>query len=98
MIMGAYIPTFSLKNRWHTSFGLLPNVVVIPHYDEFPAVMVNMMFGRRPAGSFVIGIDGRTALVGLEQAWQVMGAGCVTVRRGKETQHYTAGQAVPLTP
>jgi cyanophycinase len=102
MILGGYVPDFSLKagvpwiNRWHASFALVPDAIVVPHYDEFPEVMVSLMFGRRPPGSYLIGIDGHTALVGLDHTWQVLGAGRVTVRRGRETKRYTTGQAVPL--
>ena len=56
MILGGYVPEFSLKagvpwiNRWHASFALVPEAIVVPHYDEFPEVMVSLMFGRRPPG------------------------------------------------
>jgi cyanophycinase-like exopeptidase len=102
MIMGGYVPEFSLKagvpwiNRWETSFALVPAAIVVPHYDEFPEMMVSLMFGRRPPGSYLIGIDGHTALVGFDQTWRVLGAGRVTVRRGRAKQRYMAGQSVPL--
>ncbi len=102
MIMGSYVPEFSLKagvpwiNRWRSSFALLPEAIVVPHYNEFPEVMVSLIFGRRPRGTYLIGIDGHTALVGLDHTWQVMGTGRVTVKRGRDTQRYTAGQTVPL--
>jgi cyanophycinase len=102
MILGGYVPEFSMKagvpwiNRWHTSFALLPEAIIVPHYDEFPEVMVALMFGRRPQGSYLIGIDRHTALVGLDHTWQVLGAGRVTVRRGREKRRYTAGQDVSL--
>jgi cyanophycinase-like exopeptidase len=102
MILGGYVPEFSLKagvpwiSRWHASFALLPEAIIMPHYDEFPDVLTSLMFGRRPRGSYLIGIDGHTALVGLDGTWQVLGAGRVTVRRGREKKRYTAGQAVLL--
>jgi cyanophycinase len=102
MIMGGHVPEFSLKagvpwiNRWHESFALLPDAIVAPHYDEFPEMMVAAMFGRRPPGSYLIGIDGHTALVGFDQAWQVLGAGRVTIQRGRQKMRYTAGQSVSL--
>jgi cyanophycinase len=102
MIMGGFVPEFSLKagvpwiNRWHDSFAWVPGAIVVPHYDEFPEVMVSLMFGRRPPGSYLIGIDAHTALVGADHAWHVLGAGRVTVRRGREKQRYTTGQAVSL--
>jgi cyanophycinase len=102
MIMGGYVPEFSLKagvpwiDRWNASFAFLPQAIIVPHYDEFPEVMVSLMFGRRPPGSYLIGIDAHTALVGLDYAWQVLGAGRVTVRRGNQKRRYTAGQQVSL--
>jgi cyanophycinase len=102
MILGGHVPEFSLKagvpwiNRWEASFGWVPGAIIAPHYDEFPEVMVTVMFGRRPLGSYLIGIDGHTALVGFDQTWQVLGAGRVTVQRGRNKQRYAAGQTVLL--
>jgi cyanophycinase len=103
MIMGGHVPAFSSMvgipriDGWLPSFGLVSDAIIVPHYDEFPEVMVKLMFGRhQPPGSYLIGIDGHTALVGSDHTWQVMGAGRVTIRRGKDTQRYTAGQPVPL--
>lgn len=102
MIMGGYVPEFSMKagvpwiNRWRPSFALLPESIIVPHYDEFPEVIVSLIFGRRPPGTHLIGIDGHTALVGPDHTWQVLGAGRVTVRRGREMKRYTAGQSVSL--
>jgi cyanophycinase-like exopeptidase len=102
MILGSHVPEFSLKagvpwiNRWHESFALVPEAIIVPHYDEFPEVMVSLMFGRRPSGTYVIGVDGHTALVGFDHTWQVMGAGRVTIRRGRDKQRYTAGQSLSL--
>ena len=102
MIMGGYVPEFSLKagvpwiNRWHPSFALVPGAVIVPHYNEFPEVMVALMFGRRPQGSYLVGIDGHTALVGFDHTWQVLGSGHVTVRHGRDKQRYAAGQSVAL--
>jgi cyanophycinase-like exopeptidase len=102
MILGGYVPEFSLKagvpwiTRWNASFAFLPEAIVVPHYDEFPEVMVSLMFGRRPPGTYLIGIDRHTALVGLDHTWRVLGAGRVTVRRGREKQRYTAGEDVSL--
>ena len=68
----------------------------MPHYNEFPEPLVSLMFGRRPAGSFLIGVDADTALVGLNGDWNVMGARRVTLRRGRKTERYTPGQTVTL--
>ena len=102
MIMGGYVPEFSMRarmpwiERWQESFALMPGAIIVPHYNEFPEVIMSLLFRRRPPGTYVIGIDGHTALVGVDSTWQVLGTGRVTVRRGRDTKRYTAGQAVPL--
>ena len=102
MILGGYVPEFTMRvgvpwiTRWMQAFGLVPNAIVAPHYNEFPEIMVNVIFGRRPAGSYLIGVDGRTALIGSNGTWRVMGAGRVTIRRGRNVKRYTEGQVVSL--
>ena len=102
MIMGGHVPDFNTRfgvpsvTRWRAAFGFIPNAVIVPHYNEFPELMVNLMFGRRPAGSFLIGVDAHTALIGLNGTWQVGGTGRVSVRHGREVKRYTAGQVVNL--
>jgi cyanophycinase len=103
MIMGGYVPDFSLRfgvpfiTRWQAAFALVPEAIVVPHYNEFPEIMVNLMFGRRPAGSFLIGVDAHSALVGLNGTWQVMGTNRVTVRHGRAVKRYRADDAVDLS-
>jgi len=102
MIMGGHVPDFGSRfgvpsiTRWQAAFGLIPNSIVVPHYNEFPEIMVNLMFGRRPTGSFLIGVDAHTALIGLNGSWQVGGTGRVSVRHGRDVQRYTVGQTVNL--
>jgi cyanophycinase len=102
MIMGSHLPKLTRRmgvpwaGEWGAGFGLVPAALVVPHYNEFPEILVSLMFGRRPPGSFLIGVDADTALVGLNGDWQVMGGRHVTLRRGRETRRYTQGQTVAL--
>ncbi len=102
MIMGGYVPEFSMRlgvpwiTRWREAFALVPKAIVAPHYNEFPEIMVDLMFGRRPQGTFLVGIDGHTALVGSNGTWRALGAGRVTVRHGRAVKRYTHGQTVAL--
>ncbi len=102
MIMGSHLPKLTRRmgvpwaGEWGAGFGLVPAALVVPHYNEFPEVLVSLMFGRRPPDSFLIGIDADTALIGLNGDWQVMGARRVTFRQGRETRRYTQGQTVAL--
>lgn len=95
MIWGGVIPRFRLITPFQPAFGLVPDTVILPHFDEFPgafATAVHAVMGERT----LVGIDGDTALVCSAGRYTAAGAGGVTVwdRRGR--QRYTDGQAVPL--
>ncbi len=102
MIMGAYVPVFSRRlgmpsiGNWQSGFALVPGAIIAPHYNEFPEVFSGLLFGGRPAGTFLIGVDADTALVGSNGSWRVMGTRRVTVRRDHTTQRYRRGQVVSL--
>ncbi len=100
MIMGAHIPVFTMRlgiptiSQWQSSFGLVPNAVIAPHYNEFPEVFSNLIFGNRPKGTFLIGVDAETALVGSDGNWRARGARRVTIKHEHATERYTEGQQV----
>ena len=102
MIMGAYVPVFSRRmgmpsiGKWQSGFALVPGAIVAPHYNEFPEIFSGLMFGGRPAGTFLIGVDADTALVESNSTWRVLGARRVTLRRDSTTERFTQGQSVSL--
>ena len=78
------------RRRFAPALGVMPNVAVVPHLDEFgerwlPAV-------RRPtAATVLLGIDTRTAVVWRPRiGWRVTGAGRVAVIRGGERREWKA--------
>jgi cyanophycinase-like exopeptidase len=79
--------------RWRTGLGLLPGLVVIPHYDAWPEPVTALMALQAPRGSVVLGIDEGTAIVGRDGAWQVHGRARVTVWRGRHRERYRQGEA-----
>ena len=91
MIMGEFIPGFpGLK----PAFGLIPGVVIMPHFDEIPGAMVSalqLLVGEKRA---LLGIEGNTALVGADESYQVVGSGGVVVWNKREKRRYTHGQPV----
>jgi cyanophycinase len=103
MIMGGYLPEFSMRlglpwvGKWTPAFGLVPSAIIAPHYNEFPEALVGLLFGRRPPDSFLIGVDADTALVSSNGKWKVLGARRVTLRRAREVKRFTQGQPVPLS-
>jgi cyanophycinase len=82
--------------RWHAGLGLVPGATVIPHYDAFPEPMSAMLVLQAPRGLATLGIDEETALVGRDGSWQVVGAGRVTVWRGRHRQRYRHGDVIRL--
>ncbi|MBI3915292.1 MAG: Type 1 glutamine amidotransferase-like domain-containing protein [Chloroflexi bacterium] len=100
MVMGAHVPKFTRRlgmpsvEKWQSGFALVPDAIIVPHYNEFPEALLKLFTGATPPGSFIIGIDADTALVGSDGTWQVLGAGRVTVRRAGKVERYTAGEGV----
>ena len=78
--------------RWRRGLDLVPGVTVIPHYDAFPEPVSAMILLQAPRGLTTLGIDEDTALVGRDGSWQVVGAGRVTVWRGRHRQRYRSGE------
>ena len=78
MVQGSHIA--GLRGGAGTAgFGLLPNTVVLPHFDEFPSLagdLVKRLIGR---GRNVVGVDGATALVRHRDQFSAVGRGSVTV-------------------
>ena len=91
MIMGEFFPGFpGLK----PAFGLIPGVVIMPHFDELPVSMVSafhLLVGEKRT---LLGIEGNTALVGADESYQVVGSGGVVVWNKREKRRYTHGQPV----
>jgi cyanophycinase len=79
---------------WQDGLGLVPRLVIVPHYDAVPETLVAPLVLAAPAGSIVVGIDEETAVVGRDGTWQVQGRGRVTVWRGTRRERHPAGSAV----
>jgi cyanophycinase len=79
--------------RWRAGLGLVDGVAVLPHYDAFPEPLSACIALQAPRGGVVLGIDEDTAVVGRNGAWQVHGAGRVTVWRGRRRERYRRGEA-----
>ncbi|MEM7532550.1 MAG: Type 1 glutamine amidotransferase-like domain-containing protein [Chloroflexota bacterium] len=76
---------------WRVGFGLLPNIVVIPHYDivPFPAVHVVRWCIRNQLT--LLGIDSDTALILDEGRCEVMGRGGVAIWTDSSPQYFEQG-------
>jgi cyanophycinase len=100
MSLGAYLPErVSLNPQFGPGFGLVPNCVLLPHFDRLPArnVAISALRHKLNPNTFALGVDENTALVGRPgEAWEVMGAGSVFVMRREGTQEHKPGAIVTL--
>jgi cyanophycinase len=94
MIMGERIPGFP---GWKPAFGLLPGVVIMPHFDELPGAMVSTLQLFVGDKRTLLGIEGNTALVVADEIYQVVGSGGVVVWNKRGKTRFTQGQPVIWT-
>jgi cyanophycinase len=95
MIWGAALPRFRLITPFQPAFNLLPNAVILPHFDEFGGVFAGALHAALGSRTLV-GIDGYTALVAADGAYFVAGSGSVTVWNQAKVR-YTDGQLVQIS-
>lgn len=101
MVLAAHSFDFRLRLvpwplRWRHGFAIVPDALVVPHYDAWPEPLSALIALQAPRGSVVLGIDEATALVGRDGAWQVHGRSRVTVWRGRHRDRYRAGETFRL--
>lgn len=89
---------------WYPALGLVPEVVVLPHFDRWLSrmreVTLKQLASSLPGQVRLIGIDEDTALVTLDgRAWQVMGRqGVSVIDSGVGLLAHSSGSYVRLEP
>jgi cyanophycinase len=83
------------KVGWVFGLGLVPNVSFGVHWDKVKVIpgLRSFVMSRIPKGSWFVGLEERTAILGDGQRWAVHGVGGVMVRHAGETHVYREGQA-----
>jgi cyanophycinase-like exopeptidase len=79
--------------------GVLPDWKVLPHFDfmqTWDATLLPRVLAGLGEDETLVGIDEETALVRLEDSWQVRGRQAVHVFRPGQEATYTDGSIVPL--
>ena len=97
MVLGGVIFGFPQIWQKQPALGLVPDIAIMPHFDELP-VLLTQAIDRQDIKETIVGIDGRTALVWANGEWTVQGSGTVTVFQKPEKVRYAAGQQVALPP
>lgn len=80
---------------WRFGLGLVPNVSFGVHWDRatrLPGVAWFMSAGI-PDGTWFVGIDERTAILGDGSRWEVAGLGGVAVRSDGRSRTFRAGES-----
>jgi cyanophycinase len=93
MIMGERIPGMV---KWRKGFGMIPNAVIVPHYDEIPNSFlsgIRLVAGKKMT---IIGIEGFTALIQDGGRYVVQGKGAVHLPNYPDKQRYIQGDEVPI--
>jgi cyanophycinase len=93
MVVGAARAGGTAGKRWRYGLGLVPNVGFGVHWDKVRRMpgAAWWMSSRLPDGTWFVGIDERTAILGDGSRWDVMGLGSVTVRLGDAKTIHRAG-------
>jgi cyanophycinase len=72
-------------------FNLLPGTVIMPHFDEFPGIVSQVIRLLSSKKLTMVGIDGRTALVVANGRYEVLGKNQVTIFSTGGRNSYGAG-------
>jgi cyanophycinase len=80
------------RRRFAPALGIVPNVAVIPHFDEFGEGWLPSV-ARRQRGAILLGLDARTAATWQPgDGWRADGAGRVIVIDGDVRRERAAGR------
>ena len=82
---------------WAQGLGLLPQVIVAPHFDRMNEERLRGYRDGMPPGFVMLGIDEHTAAVGDGTHFEVMGRGAVTVFHGEGSVRYSVGEQFTIS-
>ena len=91
MVMGSVMRRPS-SGGWVEGLGIAPGIGVLPHHERRdPAETLAELRQSAPSGMVYLGIDARTAVLGVPGKWRVTGFGRVTVYRDDQFAVFNAG-------
>jgi cyanophycinase-like exopeptidase len=81
------------RTGWVFGLGLVPHVSFGVHWDKVKVIpgLRSLTMSRTPSGSWFVGLDERTAILGDGHRWRVYGLGSVMVRHGGGTEIHREG-------
>jgi len=100
MILASHLIEPRLRFGWPwtfvRAFGLVPNSIIIPHYDAGATRLGGLLARSLPPGLTLIGVDEQTALVSDDRGWQVLGRASVELRRRGSRLIYRSGERLEI--
>ncbi len=91
MIMGAHVPSFPNMASRQPGFALVPDAIVLPHFDEFFGRFGRLAQLGAPSKSYLLGIDGMTGMLVGTDGWRVLGERRVVVDDGRRRVELRTG-------
>lgn len=100
MILGSHLIEPRLRFGWPwafvEAFGLVPNSLIIPHYDAGATRVGGLLARSLPPSLTLIGVDEQTALVSDDRGWQVLGRAGVELRQRGSRRVYRGGERLGI--
>jgi peptidase E len=82
MVLGTFtLPKLAQPPRWTTGLDIVPNIGVIPHFDEQTPRRIKEMVMAAPPGLPLVGIDAETWILLSSEQLEVGGKGGATLYR-----------------
>lgn len=97
MVLGGTIFGFPQVRQKQAALGLIPNIAIMPHFNELPSPLIQAI-NLLDVKETIVGIDAATALVWTHGEWTVRGTGTVTILKKPTRVRYAADQLVTLPP
>jgi len=96
----AHDPSKGAGTSWRFGLGFVPHASFGVHWDRVRKLpgLTWWMTSRLPDGSWFVGIDEHTAIVGDGERWEVVGLGQVVTRRSGQTAMYGPGDRFQTPP
>lgn len=84
--------------EWEPGLGLVPSIIMIPHFDRMQLYRLHYLMEHVPEGLILVGVDEHTVAIGGTDGWEVMGRGKVHVFTPDGETVFGAGDRIPTLP
>jgi cyanophycinase len=87
------------RRRFRQALALVPDIAVVPHFDQFGERWVDGALAGAPRDHIVlVAVDERSAALWQEGVWQAFGPGGVTIITRSNRRRFSAGERIEGIP